>query len=160
MKKFFKNNFHWFFPILAILLLSPFLNNFDLEVSKFFYSKDHFQHNPLRDFIYTYGMLPAQSFFILAVVMLIFSYIHPQLSVWRKGVWTVVLTMVIGIGLVINLGFKDHWGRPRPKQIQEFGGQQQFHPFYIPYIFSVKHITKIYLIFFTDKKCFTYSKYV
>ena len=38
----------------------------------------------------------------------------------------VVLAGVLGPGAVVNLGFKDHWQRARPYQVQDFGGTQQF----------------------------------
>jgi lipid A 4'-phosphatase len=39
-----------------------------------------------------------------------------------------VLALVVGPGLVVNMLFKDEWGRARPSQIQEFGGTRQFTP--------------------------------
>jgi len=41
-----------------------------------------------------------------------------------------IATMVIGPGLIINLGLKDHWHRPRPYQTQEFNGPSPFRPWY------------------------------
>jgi membrane-associated phospholipid phosphatase len=41
-----------------------------------------------------------------------------------------IATMVIGPGLIINLGLKDHWHRPRPTQTQEFNGPNTFRPWY------------------------------
>jgi lipid A 4'-phosphatase len=40
------------------------------------------------------------------------------------------LTMLIGPGLLANLILKDHSHRPRPVQIQEFGGSMEFRPWY------------------------------
>ena len=40
------------------------------------------------------------------------------------------LSMAIGPGLVVNLGLKDHWHRPRPVQVREFGGPWEFRPFW------------------------------
>ena len=39
-------------------------------------------------------------------------------------------TMAIGPGLIVNLGFKDHWGRPRPYQTDNFNGPDEFKPWY------------------------------
>ena len=36
--------------------------------------------------------------------------------------------IVLGPGLIIDVGLKDHWGRARPAQVQEFGGTRQFTP--------------------------------
>jgi len=35
--------------------------------------------------------------------------------------------MIIGPGLLVNTVFKEHWGRARPSQVEEFGGQQTIH---------------------------------
>jgi membrane-associated phospholipid phosphatase len=42
----------------------------------------------------------------------------------------VIATMVIGPGLIVNLGLKDHWHRPRPIQTQDFNGPNPFTPWY------------------------------
>jgi len=47
-----------------------------------------------------------------------------------KAVLFLVATISIGPGLIINLGLKDHWHRPRPVQTQAFGGQSPFRPWY------------------------------
>ena len=41
-----------------------------------------------------------------------------------------IATMAIGPGLIVNLGLKDHWHRPRPIQTQEFNGPSPFMPWY------------------------------
>ena len=41
-----------------------------------------------------------------------------------------VATIAVGPGLVVNLGLKDHWHRPRPIQTQEFNGPNAFKPWY------------------------------
>ena len=41
-----------------------------------------------------------------------------------------IATMVIGPGLIVNLGLKDHWHRPRPIQTQDFHGPNAFTPWY------------------------------
>jgi lipid A 4'-phosphatase len=42
-----------------------------------------------------------------------------------------IATMVIGPGLIVNLGLKDHWHRPRPNQTQDFNGNEPFRPWYV-----------------------------
>jgi lipid A 4'-phosphatase len=41
-----------------------------------------------------------------------------------------IATMVVAPGLIVNLGFKDHWHRPRPIQTEGFNGQDPFMPWY------------------------------
>jgi membrane-associated phospholipid phosphatase len=35
----------------------------------------------------------------------------------------ILLCVAVGPGLIVNVALKDHWGRPRPRQIIEFGGK-------------------------------------
>jgi lipid A 4'-phosphatase len=45
---------------------------------------------------------------------------------WRLPLAFFVLAGALGPGLVVNAGFKDHWQRARPYQVEHFGGTQQF----------------------------------
>ena len=47
-----------------------------------------------------------------------------------RDVLFLALAMLIGPGLVVNLGMKDHLHRPRPVHVTEFGGGKEFRPFY------------------------------
>jgi len=40
-----------------------------------------------------------------------------------------VLSLALGPGLLVNVGLKDHWHRPRPVQVTAFGGPDAFRPF-------------------------------
>lgn len=41
---------------------------------------------------------------------------------WRRDATFVLLTLVLGPGLLVNGVLKDHWNRPRPRDLIEFGG--------------------------------------
>ena len=45
---------------------------------------------------------------------------------WRLPLAFFVVAGAMGPGLVVNAGFKDHWQRARPYQVEHFGGTQQF----------------------------------
>ena len=47
--------------------------------------------------------------------------------VWRRCA-ALALSLVLGLGLVVNGSLKELWGRPRPAQTLEFGGQLPFVP--------------------------------
>ena len=47
-------------------------------------------------------------------------------SMAARRAWFFPLLMLLGPGLLVNAVGKDHWGRPRPKQIQEFGGTDTY----------------------------------
>ncbi len=42
------------------------------------------------------------------------------------------LVLVLGPVLLINVVFKDNWGRPRPSEIREFGGRSEFSQVWQP----------------------------
>jgi lipid A 4'-phosphatase len=41
---------------------------------------------------------------------------------WRRHGIFLLLSVALGPGLLVNAVFKDHWGRPRPRDIVELGG--------------------------------------
>lgn len=127
-------NFKWWLPLLLLAIITPFTGSLDLAISRYFYT-NHFQSNPWFDFIYNDGILPAWLTVIASLVVLIGSqWIHPWKQ-WRRAAWVLILTLAIGSGLLVHLMLKDHWGRPRPKQVIEFGGSQAFRPYYEPNFF-------------------------
>ena len=43
-----------------------------------------------------------------------------------------ITTMALGPGLLVNVGLKDYWGRPRPIDVAQFGGNQHFVAWWDP----------------------------
>lgn len=50
-----------------------------------------------------------------------------QRSAWIRQGGFLVLLLALGPGLLVNGIFKKSWGRPRPCQVREFGGNREFH---------------------------------
>lgn len=46
----------------------------------------------------------------------------------RRSAAYLLAVLIIGPGVVVNLVFKEHWGRARPAHTQEFGGERTFSP--------------------------------
>lgn len=44
----------------------------------------------------------------------------------------ILVALALGPGLVVNVGFKDHWGRARPRDVTEFAGTRTFTPALVP----------------------------
>jgi lipid A 4'-phosphatase len=55
--------------------------------------------------------------------------IYKQRRGWvRPGLFLVIL-LALGPGLLVNALFKEQWGRPRPREVVQFGGTKEFlHP--------------------------------
>lgn len=47
---------------------------------------------------------------------------------WRRRAVAMMLSMLVGLGLVVNVALKDQWGRPRPHQVSAFDGPGEFVP--------------------------------
>jgi lipid A 4'-phosphatase len=65
-------------------------------------------------------------FLMAALVAWFASLLSARWQAWRLPLAFVVLAGVLGPGAVVNWGFKDHWQRARPYQVENFGGTQHF----------------------------------
>lgn len=87
---------------------------------------------PLWDLVYRYGVLGGVLLAAAALVGFTLSYWYPRrLHAWRRPALFLVLVAVIGPGLVVNVVLKDHYGRPRPREVVELGGQERFLPVWV-----------------------------
>src|SRR3974390_1887930 len=71
--------------------------------------------------------LPA----FLAILLKLVRPRRPMLIEARAAFFWVA-TLVLGPGILTNLVLKDHWGRPRPIDVQQFGGDYRFEPWWDP----------------------------
>ncbi len=115
--------------ISATIVISHF--NLDIKLQQKFYdpgSKEvWFQKDyPAWYFAYHYGTLPAILLTVFALIIFISSWAVHRFKKFRKMCLLIILTAAIGPGIIINGVLKDHWGRPRPRQVKEFGGQWEF----------------------------------
>lgn len=122
-------------PFVVLLGLSALLllTEADLGLESLFYSPTDGwflgKSNPWQ-FIYDYANVPAFAMFLAALVVLIASFLRPAVRRYRKISLFLVLLLALGPGLVVNTVFKDHWGRPRPHEIVNFGGEALYQPFW------------------------------
>ncbi len=137
MTTLFKKHAPWLLPILAMAFLTPFTPALDLAISNYFYQDTHsFPQRPFYTFIFEYGSVPALVTATLALLCFLLANFFPSLQKWRPPTLVLVGTLAIGAGLITNIVLKDYWGRPRPRQVTEFGGTQPFHAFYQPNFFN------------------------
>ncbi len=52
--------------------------------------------------------------------------------VWRRHFLFYALVLSIGPGIIVNSIFKENFGRPRPREIVEFGGEKEFRALWEP----------------------------
>jgi lipid A 4'-phosphatase len=76
-----------------------------------------------------YQLVPyiTASLLVLGLFWLIVGQLRRR-QTWRKSGIFLIFCIVIGPGLLINAIFKDHWDRPRPRDVVEFGGAEYYTP--------------------------------
>lgn len=122
---------NWIFFLLfgiigTVFLLFPEL---DLHISALFFDK-HFDKNYLPyQMIYESVRVVTviSAIALLALIALtFFGKVYQGLT--RKNLLFLLFALILGPGLVVNVIFKDNWGRARPAQIIEFGGEAAHNP--------------------------------
>ena len=120
-----------FIPFL-VLIIGTFAfrhTNLDITISRLFYipeigffKKDS---NPWI-FLYHYGCFPGFLLALSGLFLFVIGLFSKKIIRYRKIGLFLALLMVIGPGLIVNSTFKEHWGRPRPREITKFGGEKPF----------------------------------
>ena len=103
----------------------------DIDLHKSFYSSENgwfLKKAQPWNFLYHYGNIPAILISITSLLLFIFSYFISKFLIYRKIALFFALTMLLGPGIIVNTIFKENWGRPRPREIQEYGGKEEFLP--------------------------------
>lgn len=120
----------WILPNLLFLILLLLASPFDLSIERRFFSDGHFVENGVTRWFYDYGFLPIVA--MGGALLVLIALLVPRCrNLWRPGLF-LFFTTLLGLAIITHLLLKDHWGRPRPVQIEQFGGTQDYRPFYAP----------------------------
>lgn len=116
-------------------LLSLVAEYFDLDrrwVSQYYESGFFLAEEQPYKWLYEEGTIPSLILTLIAGLGVAGSYLIKRLAPYRRSWLVVLLTALIGGTILINAILKDYWGRPRPRQVVEFGGAWEYLPFYQP----------------------------
>lgn len=101
----------------------------DIRIQRFFYTPDGRWTDCcswLWSLLYEYGTFPAILISAISLCVFLLSFQICRLSAFRKKALFFLLLMLIGPGVMVNFVLKDHWGRPRPRDVDVFGGDQRY----------------------------------
>ncbi len=127
-------------PVVATALLLAFVSlafialpDIDRAVSRLFYDPSTGFLDRRYGFVGTVreaGQLAEWVLALTAVVPLVIKLLFPasEILVRPRATLFVLASYLIGPGLIVNAILKDHWGRARPRQILDFGGDATFSP--------------------------------
>lgn len=110
------------------------LTDLDFQVANLFYHPGHavddwpFRHFGIIRFLYDYAFPFTVVSGLVALIVYIAGHFHSFTRRFRRRALFVLLVIALGPGVVVNLVVKDHWGRPRPVHIQQFGGEYSYVP--------------------------------
>lgn len=121
-----------FFIVIAVLIVLTIIfrvTELDLAIQKLFFVQGKGWIYTDLNFcrvLYDHGVIPAIFLTTVSLFGFIGSFRIRRMAPYRKVFVFFILLFILGPGLVINVIFKDHWGRPRPRTVDVFGGPQPF----------------------------------
>jgi membrane-associated PAP2 superfamily phosphatase len=81
---------------------------------------------------YVGGLIPAHVMGWGALGCTVASLWHAPWRPHRRALLVLFLGVLLGPGLLVNEVFKEHWGRPRPRDVVQFGGTETFLSLWTP----------------------------
>jgi len=127
----------WFW-VLALVIPPTFYPVIDITVSRWFYDPA-IAFFPLRDSAWAEWVRKKWPFYMFGLaglipILLIWGEItkRPKFGITRIATLFLLLSLALGPGLLVNYVLKDHWGRPRPASITQFGGPYDYRPPVLP----------------------------
>lgn len=119
--------------IVVVSLFFLMFPRIDLWASSFFfYGASGFaaQDVPFLREVRHLGPFLVRIIAIVSVAVLLLKLLvpsRPPIMPLRQPVF-LLSTLILGPGVLVNLVLKNNWGRPRPRSVEEFGGELPFQP--------------------------------
>jgi lipid A 4'-phosphatase len=127
--------------LLAIVLVGvafAICPDWDLALTRLFYDPATKQFplslNPTINWLRNKAVLITITCLVCLGASLLLKIIRPGRQMWIPGraVIFLALTFLLGPGMLVNWMLKEHWSRPRPAEVVEFGGDKPFMPWWDP----------------------------
>jgi len=124
-----------FFSVVILTLITIVFfwdGDLDIGLASLFFDAGNIENNWPKQQFWLWGLLfdiakPLLLICLLsALVLLIIGVFNEKVAKFRYRASYIILVIAIGPGLLVNLVLKDHWGRPRPRDIVEFNGQYKY----------------------------------
>jgi lipid A 4'-phosphatase len=122
----------WLLALIALTIVVFALTPLDIEAARIFYRPQMGDHWPFAGELpwsVLYRLAPPITVtLVLAGLGWLAAAIVSANPLWRRYSIFVLLTIALGPGLIVNGVFKDHWDRPRPRDIVQFEGPLHYVP--------------------------------
>ena len=123
---------------LVVGLLFGIFPELDLKLAALFYDAETksfpLKLDPIAAFARDASMWIAWGLAMPAIAAFVVKMVRPDRPMLISGRAAIFLlvTMLLSAGVLTNLTFKSYWGRPRPVVVTQFGGDQEFVPWWDP----------------------------
>ncbi len=118
--------------ILAFVFLGLILSIFpklDISFSRLFYVIPlDFIHKTHPIVVSIFRLVPIFTFVFGAFCFVYLIYFGYKKKFLSSSAFLLLISLIIGPGLIVNYGLKEHFGRARPRHVLEFGGSKSFTP--------------------------------
>mgnify|MGYP001330398975 CR=1 FL=1 len=134
LKKIFILNTLFFILFALFFYLFP---RYDITFSNFFFTNNLFISEKyqgikyLRSFLKDLMVIFPVTVLLLLIIHHFFKEKYNMKQRMKYALIGFIIGPIIGSGLIANFFFKDNWGRARPIQVSEFGGDKSFTPAFV-----------------------------
>jgi len=122
-----------FFLSAIFFILFP---QIDINFSSLFYKEGvgfYLKNEIFAKIIYKFTIISIEIFAMALMIFLILEIAFKKdfFNIKKRAIIFLLLSLFLGPGILVNTIFKNSWGRARPAQIKEFGGDKKFTPAFI-----------------------------
>lgn len=130
-----------FYTLVVLTILAAIFfatSDLDLWAAQSFYHPENLQNPWLEEnqplWLFFYHGAPWLTGILLlgSLSVLVGALFKPEFKKIRIQAIYIFLVIFLGSGFIINAVLKPYWGRPRPREVIELGGQHNYRPFYLP----------------------------
>lgn len=124
----------WVAPLTLAVILTIWVrwSGFDLAAQEWIHRVGgggwRLGEHPFWKWLYLAGTIPAAVIVFGAMGLLALGWRRAGLRPWRRVLSFLILSGIIGPGVITNAILKEYWGRPRPRELTDFGGRAEFEP--------------------------------
>lgn len=117
--------FLFFLVLSAALALFP---EYDIEFSSIFHDEeDGFMYEDDLFVSFVFKSIPIVTKMFACIFILVILYnLMLRKPLLKSPIFFLLLSLALGPGLIVSYGFKENFGRARPKEVIEFGGSKEF----------------------------------
>ncbi len=111
-----------------------FFSQIDIDFSSLFYQNGFYLKGSLYEtFFYKSVPIIISTLAIGSITLFLYNAISKKniLGIDKKTILYIILVLSLAPGLIVNTTLKENWGRARPMDIVQFGGNKEFTPAFI-----------------------------